>query len=111
VGGASDFGTNAAADPGRGRLQVVSSGTSSNPVFVRLRGAAPGVTYTVSFVPFKSQTRETVGTIQTDQLGDFSGQAGVLAVTPSTSANRARGTRVGIFVLSRGGADEFVTTA
>ena len=111
VGGASDFDINAAGEPCRGRLQVRSSGGSSNAVFVRLRDAAPGVTYTVSFDPFKSKTRETIGSFQTDQFGDFSGRVGMLAVTPSTSANQGRGTRVGIFVLSRGSADEFVTAA
>lgn len=67
---------------------------------IQLRGAAPSAIYEVLFVRAGDGGRETLGPIRTNSDGNFRG----LSALPIES-----GPRVGNFVLTRGGQDQFVS--
>ncbi len=92
---ATDFvGTSPGTDPlDRGRVQV-----ESDRVEVRLRRARPDSTYKTEFA--HGGSRDNLGTIATDDRGDFEGTAPM--ALPGND-------RVGFFVLSREGGDQFVS--
>jgi hypothetical protein len=95
-----------------GRVAVTrGNGDGSSTVSVDLTGAAKSVQYLVQFVRLRDQGRENLGgtsasnlssTITTDANGRFRGHAGAL---PQSGGKN----RVGVFVLSRNGVDQYVT--
>jgi hypothetical protein len=90
-----------------GALFVVrAGGDHAGRVVVMLGDAAQRATYEVHFVRFKDKGRELVGQVTTNGSGDFSG-----LVTAGGSPARLSGSRrVGLFVLTRDGKDQFVST-
>jgi hypothetical protein len=98
VSGSVDFGPTNGGNDGL-RAGMIAADSDSHQVFVVLRGANGNTGYDVQFVPFQSRNREDLGTVNTDDRGDFSG------LTPNTLGS---GNRVGTFVVSRGGGDQFV---
>jgi hypothetical protein len=95
-----------------GRVAVTrGNGDGSSTVSVDLTGAAKSVQYLVQFVHLRDQGRENLGgtsasnlssTITTDANGRCRGHAGAL---PQSGGKN----RVGVFVLSRNGVDQYVT--
>ncbi len=94
-----DVATTDFAGSGTDTLDDGSVRVDGDRIDVRLEGAEPNVTYGVSFV--HQGVRDDLGSITTDQDGDFRGRA----------PQRLPGhDRVGFFVVTRG-ADQFVSCA
>ncbi|MGH2353379.1 MAG: hypothetical protein ACRDI2_18170 [Chloroflexota bacterium] len=100
---------NQGGDPlDRGGLGVLrAEGDQAGTVFVRLRGAAQNATYAVIFARFNDKGRETIGQVTTDGDGDFGGQ---VAAAGGGNGRLSGDNRVGIFVLTRDGKDQFITS-
>jgi hypothetical protein len=91
-----------ASSPGSDALssgQIAWSG-GNNGALVTLRGAVANSGYDVAFERLNDHGREDMGTITTDGNGNFSG------ATPTGLGGN--GSRVGTFVLNRGGMDQYV---
>ncbi len=98
--GGSDFSGN---NPGGDGLQdgMVAADTNSRRVFVALRGAVNNTSYDVQFERFQDHNREDLGSVNTDDDGNFFG---------NTPNNLGGGNRVGTFVLTRNGNDQYAAT-
>jgi len=103
-------------DTGFGSLSVGSAGATTSSIVVVLQGATPNQTYSLAFVPLTSGTggtRQTLGSFTTNANGN--GRLSLDGALPeSGSAPDRLGTRVGVFVLRRGGdsgVEAFVTAA
>ncbi len=98
--GGSDFSGN---NPGGDGLQagMVAADTNSRRVFVMLRGAVNNTSYDVQFERFQDHNREDLGSVNTDDQGNFFG---------NTPNDLGGGNRVGTFVLTRNGNDQFAAT-
>ncbi|MBV9355107.1 MAG: hypothetical protein JO023_06215 [Chloroflexi bacterium] len=95
--GGSDFSGN---NPGGDGLQagMVAADTNSRRVFVMLRGAVNNTSYDVQFERFQDHNREDLGSVNTDDQGNFFG---------NTPNDLGGSNRVGTFVLTRNGNDQF----
>jgi hypothetical protein len=96
----SDF---SGSNPGGDGLQggMVAADTDSRRVFVLLRGAVNNTSYDVQFERFQDHNREDLGSVNTDDDGNFFG---------NTPNDLDGGNRVGTFVLTRNGNDQFAAT-
>jgi hypothetical protein len=77
-------------------------------VNVNLDGAAANVTYEVHFARFKGG-RESLGWVRTNGNGDFDGLVRNSQDNSGDARRIGNGNRVGIFVLTRDGKDQFVS--
>jgi len=97
--GGADFTATSAGSDALASGAVFLAGNRQAVLF--LRGAAASASYEVFFERFQDHGREDLGAVTTDARGNANGPA------PNTLGGS---NRVGVFVVARGGSDEFVST-
>jgi hypothetical protein len=105
---------NQGSDPGsrdplaRGAVRLVRDAPSVDPLIqVSLTGAVVNATYEVVFMGIRDN-RVSLGWVRTNQSGNFEGVSRSNQDNTGNPGRLGGGNRVGVFVLTRNGLDQFV---